>query len=249
MIYTTFAQLYDQLMEPSFYTQWLAYARKRLLPQASTLDLACGSGRLSVALAQAGYPVTGLDQAEDMLTLAAGHAATAGVKVDLIQGDMADLAGLSPVENVVCAADSLCYLPDHATLEQTMRAVYQVLKPGGVFLFDVLTPYQVDHVFPGYMYNYEDDDQAFMWTSYAGEEPHTVEHDLRFFVWDDALQGYRRYSELHHERTESFAAYQRLLQATGFTAITVTDVAGSPAGSRAERWYFACRKPETVGEA
>lgn len=248
MIYTTFAQLYDQLMDPSFYTQWVAYARARLNQGAATLDLACGSGRLSVALAQAGYPVTGLDQAEEMLTLAAEHAATAGVGLDLVQGDMADLAGIPLVENVVCAADSLCYLPDHATLTRTIRAVYQVLKPGGVFLFDVLTPHQVDDVFPGYMYNYEDDDQAFMWTSYAGDAPHTVEHDLRFFVWDDALQGYRRYSELHRERTESLAAYQQLLQATGFEAVTCTDVAGNPASLQADRWYFACRKPETAGE-
>lgn len=248
MIYTTFAQLYDQLMEPTFYTQWMEYARKRLIPQALTLDLACGSGRLSVMLAQAGYPVVGLDQAEDMLSLAGEHAAAAGVNVDLLQGDMADLTGLPLVENVVCAADSLCYLPDHATLVQTLKAVYQGLTPGGMFLFDVLTPYQVDHVFPGYMYNYEDDDQAFMWTSYAGNAPHTIEHDLRFFVWDEALQGYQRYSELHRERTESLVAYQQLLQAIGFTAIAVTDVGGHPVNSQAERWYFACRKPETAGE-
>ncbi|MFK5675789.1 class I SAM-dependent DNA methyltransferase [Ligilactobacillus sp. LYQ60] len=248
MIYTTFAQLYDQLMEPAFYTQWMVYARKRLIPRAPTLDLACGSGRLSVALAQAGYPVIGLDQAEDMLTLAGEHAATAGVTVTLVQGDMADLMGLPLVENVVCAADSLCYLPDHATLVRTFKAVYQRLKPGGVFLFDVLTPYQVDHVFPGYMYNYEDDEQAFMWTSYSGSEPHTVEHDLRFFVWNEALQGYRRYSELHRERTESLVAYRQLLQVIGFTAIAVTDVMGNPASSQADRWYFACHKPETAGE-
>ena len=60
MIYTTFAKLYDELMDPEMYEQWFLFAKKHLSLDDHILELACGSGRLAVMLAQAGYQVEGL---------------------------------------------------------------------------------------------------------------------------------------------------------------------------------------------
>lgn len=55
MIYSSFAKLYDELMEPTMYDQWLDFVEQEL-PKTTgqILDLACGAGRLAVMLAQNG---------------------------------------------------------------------------------------------------------------------------------------------------------------------------------------------------
>ena len=58
MIYTTFAQLYDELMEPTMYDRWLAFVdQEKISKKEKMLDLACGSGRLALKLKKAGYNV------------------------------------------------------------------------------------------------------------------------------------------------------------------------------------------------
>ncbi|MGN1292356.1 MAG: class I SAM-dependent methyltransferase, partial [Levilactobacillus brevis] len=80
MIYQSFAELYDELFDPAMYDQWLDFVTDRVDPTSGELlDLACGSGRLGVLLAEHGYQVSGLDLSEDMLVLAAKHADEAGV--------------------------------------------------------------------------------------------------------------------------------------------------------------------------
>lgn len=243
MIYATFAQLYDDLMEPEMYTQWLEYVRENIQQDGELLDLACGSGRLAVLLKQAGYDVVGFDLSEEMLAIAEQHAREAAVSLPLIQGDMTDLSGLDTFKYITCFADSLCYLPDEQTLLQTFQAIYAHLTATGIFLFDVITPYQTDEVYPGYMYNYTDEQQAFVWNSYADQALHSVVHDLTFFIWNESIQGYQRINELHHERTYSLATYCQLLQQAGFSEVQVSaDFGKSEPTKQTTRWFFKCQK-------
>lgn len=243
MIYTTFAQLYDELMDPDMYANWLDLVKTQLPANANLLDLACGSGRLAVSLAQNGYQVAGLDLSEEMLALADYHARQAGVELELYQGDMTDLSQLENYEYVTCFADSLCYLPTQADLQACFQAVYQHLEPGGKFLFDVITPYKTDVVYPDYMYNYSDEEQAFLWNSYSGQDEHSVIHDLTFFIYDDKKAAYERLSELHYERTYPLVTYKTMLAQAGFKQVEVSaDFARKEATENDERWFFICQK-------
>ncbi len=56
MIYTTFAEVYDKLMDQSLYLRWRDYVKRRVAPvNQPLLELAGGSGFLAVLLAQSGY--------------------------------------------------------------------------------------------------------------------------------------------------------------------------------------------------
>ena len=244
MIYTTFSQLYDELMEPTMYEQWLAFVQKELdKNKGPLLDLACGAGRLAVMLAQAGFDVSGLDFSTEMLALADMHAHEAGVEIPLIEGNMLDLSALDQYDQVTCFADSFCYLKDEAQVGQAFKEVYQHLNVGGKFIFDVITPYQTDVVYPGYMYNYNDESRAFLWASYADKAPHSVVHDLTFFNWNENLGGYDRLAEDHHERTYDLEVYQKLLSQAGFQKVTVTaDFGQAEINAETTRWFFACQK-------
>lgn len=241
MIYQSFAQLYDDLFDPAMYDQWLDFVASRVAPtDGPLLDLACGSGRLGVQLAERGYDVSGLDLSEEMLALAAKHAENAQVTFPLFAGDMLDLSAIDRYQTITCFADSFCYLPDLATVTAAFKQVHDHLNVGGQFLFDVITPHQIDDVYPGYMYNYVDDDRAFLWTSYGIEdEPHAVDHDLTFFIHDTEDQNYHKVTELHHERTYPLADYRQALQEAGLTLKRVSaDFGAAEVAPDTTRWFF-----------
>ncbi|WP_125546228.1 class I SAM-dependent DNA methyltransferase [Levilactobacillus lindianensis] len=241
MIYQTFAELYDELFDPAMYDQWLDFVAQRVDPKdGDLLDLACGSGRLGVLLAQKGYQVSGLDLSEEMLALASKHAAEAEITMPLMAGDMLDLSMIGTYQTVTCFADSFCYLPDLDAVTQAFHQVEQHLAVGGKFLFDVITPHQTDDVYPGYMYNYVDDERAFIWTSYGIEdEPHAAEHDLTFFTQNEETGDYRKVTELHHERTYDLADYRQALAQAGLTVKRVSaDFGQAEVAPDTTRWFF-----------
>ena len=158
------------------------------------LELAGGSGFLAVLLAQAGYQVTDFDLSDEMLSLAAEKAEEADAQLTLIQGDMRDLSDLPPVPVVTCFDDSICYM---ANLEEVQQSLHSgsVFAAAGRSFFSMRTRYIKWTRFSGYMYNYQTDDFAFLWHSFVGEVPHSVEHDLTFFLYDEALDAYKPLTE------------------------------------------------------
>lgn len=226
------------------YDQWLDFVEQEL-PKTTgqILDLACGAGRLAVMLAQNGYQVSGVDLSEEMLALAEMHAREADLAIPFMQGNMLDMSALGQYSAVTCFADSFCYLQDEAQVLQAFKEVYQHLENDGKFIFDVITPYQTDEVYPGYMYNYTTEDQAFIWSSFTDEFEHSAVHELTFFVWNEALASYERVSEIHHERTYELEVYQRLLTQAGFKDITVSaDFGKGELTLETTRWFFSCHK-------
>ncbi|NWF95666.1 MAG: class I SAM-dependent methyltransferase [Candidatus Thorarchaeota archaeon] len=107
---------------------------------ARVLDLACGSGRHSVALASRGFEVVGLDSSHVMLSAAAELVRREGVSVRLIESRMEDLHSLrlGKFNLVLCLGNSLALLPDQYTLTEVLVAIEKSLAPGGTLLFQVL---------------------------------------------------------------------------------------------------------------
>ena len=70
-MYQQFAEVYDEFMQEVPYSQWADYIEKIWKAQGQSpelvLDLACGTGSLSIELAQRGYDMIGVDQSQDML--------------------------------------------------------------------------------------------------------------------------------------------------------------------------------------
>lgn len=108
-----------------------------LQPGACVLDLCCGQGRHSVALAQRGYSVTGFDLSEYLLGLAKERAKEAGVEVEFVRGDMRELRWENEFDAVVNLWTAFGYLESDEEDEKALRAVTRCLRTGGVALFDL----------------------------------------------------------------------------------------------------------------
>lgn len=247
MIYGSFAQYYDELFDEELYLKWRQYVETNTTSGAHLLDLAGGAGRLGVLLTQDGYDVTDVDLSSEMLALASNHATSANVHLQLIEANMLDLTGIGKFEVVTCFADSFCYLRDMNEVQTAFQQVKQHLMASGTFLFDVITPYQTDKVYPGFMFNYQspDDQRFFVWSSYQNDDvEHGVIHELSFF--DQQADGnYRRLSETHFERSYSLAQVKAALRKAGFQNITVTsDFGKQQIQADSTRWFFKCQAGE-----
>lgn len=241
--YEDFSKVYDQVMDQELYDQWLAFTLRHLPKHTQSIfELACGSGALSVRLAKQGYTVTGLDISKEMLTLASNKAHDAGVKISFTAGDMRKLPSSSKFDAVTCYSDSLCYLADLDEVQKTFDGVYDLLCDGGTFIFDVHSTYQVDEVFPGYSYHENAEDFAFLWDSFEGEVPHSIVHELSFFIQDKAGKFIRR-DEVHEERTYPIEDYLSRLATAGFSeAMVCADFEDKAPVEDSSRWFFVCKK-------
>ena len=74
------------------------------------LDLACGTGEMTVELAQHGFDVSGIDLSDEMLFIAQEKAASLGLSIPFYQQNMAELEGLGKFDCVTIFCDSLNYL-------------------------------------------------------------------------------------------------------------------------------------------
>lgn len=243
MIYNTFAKVYSELMDDSLYAKWALYVKNQAASkQEKLLDVACGTGDLTILLADQ-FQVTGTDLSEEMLKLAEEKAQAANKQIPFEQSNMLDLYDFDKFDLITCFDDSICYLQDEDELAIAFNQAFEHLNQGGKYLFDAHSLYQMDQVFPGYMFNHRTEDSAFMWNSYEGEYPHSIEHELTFFNWNEKIKGYSVNTELHKERTYPIETFTNILTDIGFKNVSVTaDFGESSVQPDSTRWFFTAEK-------
>ena len=242
-MYHHFSSVYDQLMEDAPYDDWLDYTKRYLKPGSKILDVGCGTGTFTLSLAEEGYQVSGVDLSTDMLTIADTKARLKNLRIPFLQQDMRHLNGFSDLDGVVVFCDGINYLHDQTDVQDTFQAVFQSLKSGGEFLFDVHSPYKIEEVFHHQMYGENGEDISYMWFSDEGAEPLSVNHIMTFFrKREDGT--YERFDEEHYQRTFPPDTYFDLLYKVGFKNIDITASFGyEPLKEESHRIFFRAVKP------
>ena len=134
--YEPFADRYEEWSAPmtadvGFYVGLARAAEGPLV------ELAIGNGRVAIPVAQAtGKPVIGIDTSPGMLAKARSGAAQAGVRLDLREGDMRDLALDEPAGLIYCPFRALLHLPTWADRRRTFERVAASLRPDGRFAWN-----------------------------------------------------------------------------------------------------------------
>lgn len=104
----------------------------------SVLDLCCGPGRCSIALARKGFSVTGVDRTRFLLNHARANARAARVKIEWVQADMRDFVRPDSFALVLSMFTSFGYFDDRREDLLVLRNMYQSLRPGGACLIELL---------------------------------------------------------------------------------------------------------------
>ncbi|MCI2430930.1 class I SAM-dependent methyltransferase, partial [Candidatus Acetothermia bacterium] len=129
----------------SRYDEWSAhmtadiafYVSLALQADGPLVELAVGNGRVAIPIAQAtGQRVIGIDSSPAMLDQARRRAAAAGVELELLEGDMRDLALAEPAALIYCPFRALLHLPTWADRRRTFERVAAALRPNGRFAWN-----------------------------------------------------------------------------------------------------------------
>lgn len=101
-------------------------------PGATFLDVPCGTGRLTIPLAQRGYACTGVDWSAEVLADAQSKADSLGLSINFEQRDMRDLPWERRFDHAFSFGNSFAYLGEPGDADY-LKAVQRALKPGGTF--------------------------------------------------------------------------------------------------------------------
>ncbi len=255
--YRAIARVYDKLNAEIDYAAWADFVEacfRRFLPMPPTLvlDLACGTGSMTLQLAARGYDMIGVDGSVDMLSEATLRAE--GKNILFLHQDMRAFELYGTVGAVTCCLDSINYLTSPADLAKCFACVHNYLDPDGLFLFDMNTPYKFEHVYGNNAYILEDEliwdegdeteERAAVfcgWQNTYHPDTRICEFDLSLF--EELPDGtYRRSDEHQEERCYTLDEIRSALTEANMELLGVwSDFHFSAPTDSTERWYFAAR--------
>ncbi|MBQ8254575.1 MAG: class I SAM-dependent methyltransferase [Clostridia bacterium] len=244
MSYSAIAECYDALNSHIDYKQFASFLNREIRAGGISdgslvLDLACGTGNITLPLSKLGYDMIGVDLSGEMLNVARNK--KDGDKVLWLCQDMRSFELYGTVGAVVCCLDSINYLTSRDGLNKCFSLVHNYLDPNGIFIFDVNTPYKFETVYGNNHYILEDDGIYCGWQNYFDKKSGLCDFELSFF-YENADGSYTRLDETQTERCYSLKTLNNLLIKNGFEVIKViSDFDGSPVNDTDERAYFVCR--------
>lgn len=133
------ANIYDGLntflSDLQFYKKWLPKNK-----EAKILELCCGTGRLTVPIAKAGYNICGVDYTPSMLEQAKVKASEAGLEINFIEADIRSLNLQEKFDFIFIPFNSIHHLYKNEDLFKAFNGVKNHLKEGDLFLLDCFNP-------------------------------------------------------------------------------------------------------------
>ena len=247
-IYSILAPYYDAWNAEIDYAAWADGAEEFFRRYAKgkvrdVLDLACGTGRMTVELAKRGYDMIGVDRSPEMLDAARAAAENAGEEVSsrilwLLQ-EMTSFELYGTVDAVLCCLDSVNHLTGTGDVARCFSLVHNYLNPDGFFLFDVNGKRKFESVYAEKTYTYDAPGAYCVWENRYRRGL----CDFSITLFREEKKGiYRRYDGFERERLYSLRTLKRILEENGFEWLGAYSApyAGEVSGDE-ERWYIAAR--------
>lgn len=194
----------------------LSILSRNKIQEGLIVDLGCGGGLSALAFVKAGYRVLGIDISHAMIGLARARVPSANFRVaSLFKADIPEC------QVVTAIGECLNYLfdPDNSNkvLSQLFERIYQALSPGGVFIFDIAEPGQVNKN------NHQHFNEGHDWLVLVEKEENSEQTTLtrRIITLRKVGAYYRRDEEVHHVQLYHSTDIAHKLRQVGFTVQTM----------------------------
>ena len=222
--YKEFAHIYDELINSDInYKAWaskiLYICKEHGMDMNSYLDLACGTGNLTIEIASEFNHIWAIDLSSDMLSEAEKKMRDAQIRAKLVCQDICELNLNNSFNLITCCLDSSNYILEEENFKNYLLGVYDLLKEDGLFIFDINSYYKLTNVLGNNIYNYDSDEVVYIWENYL--ENDIVDMNLTFFVKEG--QVYRRFDEHHCERAYTEEYIERVLKEIGLKIVKKMD--------------------------
>lgn len=243
MGYAAFAEFYDSLTENIDYSEIAQYYHNLNVKFNGTkgilLDLACGTGSLSVLFSKMGYDVIGTDISQEMLSIAVSKEHDG---IEYLCQSMTELDMFGTIDGTVCSLDSINHLDSLDDVRLTFEKVSLFSNKGALFMFDVNTIYKHEHILADNTFVYDTEKVYCVWQNeYAGDGRTNIYLD--FFTEDEESGLYERYSDDFSETAYSAETIEKLLKDAGFEVCACYEyLTENPPAEKSEKLTFVARK-------
>lgn len=222
-IYTVLAHLYDTLMKDVDYEMWADFIDEVIQTHhphpKEVLELACGTGAISLCLAELEvYNVTATDASAAMVEKGKQKAKEFDLDIDFGVLDFTDIKSDKKYDIIFSVFDSVNYLHSAHEILDLLHGTYEILKPGGLLIFDFSTP-QNSLEAVDYLNNEEGSFGAYRYFRTSRYEPAEQIHYNEFEIDEMSENGktvLNRYQEIHKQRIYSLKEMLSILEQTPY---------------------------------
>ena len=224
--YEKFAYAYDRMMKNVNYTRWCDYIESIFglygHKPKNILDVACGTGALTVLLASKGFQMTGLDKAMGMLDVAKQKAARQNLQITFQHGNMLNFQIDQMFDAILCTYDSINYAENEDELKTVFDTVSKHLVPDGLFIFDITTERNIVEHFHNRTFSANHQDYSYIWKNNYMFHTKMCRTFLTFFIREGEL--FRRYEEVHMQRIFEVSTVSNALKTAGYKMLSALDM-------------------------
>ena len=252
MMYTVLASFYDKLnasvdYDGIFHMIRDIFHENGIQKGATLLDLACGTGTLTVKFGEDGYDMIAVDLSEDMLMTARDNSDERELYPLYLCQDMRALDLYGTVDAAVCCLDTVNHLTEVGELAGCFELVHNYLIPDGVFVFDINTKHKFETLYAKEVYTYEDEDTFTVWEN--DYRPRSGLCDFYITQFRREADGrYVRTDEVQTERAYPLKTIQTTLKQCGFEFIgAYCDLKFTKGDENADRLYIVARAKKQNG--
>ena len=152
MAYGEFAKIYDELINEDIDYDKIAkrikdISEEQKIQTLDYLDLACGTGNVSLRVAKDFKNSFAVDLSEDMLREAFEKFKKEKIKSRIVCQDMTELSLNHKFDLITCVLDSTNYILKEEDLSNYFNSVAKHLKDDGIFIFDINSYYKLTPIF------------------------------------------------------------------------------------------------------
>ena len=224
MAYGEFAKIYDDLINEdinydNMVSRIIEICNEHNIECKDYLDVACGTGNVTVRLAKHFKDIYAVDLSEDMLREAFNKLKENRIKGKIICQDMTEMQLNRKFDLITSVLDSTNYITDEDDLEKYFSSVKEHLKDDGIFIFDVNSYYKLSEILGNNIYTYSEEDVFYTWENVFEDD--MVSMFLTFFVKQGEL--YERFEEEHFERAYKEEELESALSNCGLKVINKFD--------------------------
>ena len=235
-MYNDFASVYDKLQDTD-YNKFVRYYEKIFKKfgkkPSLVLDLACGTGNITIPMSERGYDMIGIDLSCEMLNFARMKAQDKKQNILFLNQDMTDFELYGTVDAIVCALDGVNYLTGKKDLDKLFSLAENYLNPGGIMIFDINSEYKLSTILGDNTFVYEEDDIYYIWKNKYSKRTRICSFELNFFRRQDN-GSYQRFDEFQQEKAYSISEISKAVEKAklslegfykpfGFTTASDTD--------------------------
>lgn len=204
----------------------------------NVVDLGCGTGNLTISMAEKGYDMTGVDSSSEMLSSAYSKKSPG---ILWINQDFTELDLYGTYDAAISLLDCINHMLDEDSVGKYFKRMRNFVEPGGLFIFDINTEYKFENVYKDSVFYSVDDDLSYIWQNNYDPASGICTMDITFYKNEGGV--YKRIDTINKEKVYGIPLLSRLLGESGFEIEAVYgDMMLEDPKDNAERIFIISRR-------